>query len=316
MRNHVIDEITRLAESDERIVILTGDLGFGVLENYASKFPNRFINTGIAEQNMTSVAAGLALEGNLVFTYSIGNFPTMRCLEQIRNDICYHEANVKILSLGGGFAYASLGMSHHATEDIAIMRSLPNMRVYVPADVPEALACLKDAYNTEGPAFIRMARGREPNQHPDNTIIDVNKLVILEEIGTDVNILTTGTVLSEGIILQKMLNNKGINVGLFSVPRIKPIDVDGITELATKSKLLITMEDHNIIGGLGSTVAEILSEMPTRSILYRSGLRETYTSVVGDQDYLRDYYNLSAKKVYDIILKKYPHLINNRSKQS
>lgn len=304
MRNHVIDEITNLAETDDRIMLLTGDLGFGVLENFAAKFPRRYINTGIAEQNMTSVAAGLALEGNLVFTYSIGNFPTMRCLEQIRNDICYHEANVKILSLGGGFAYATLGMSHHATEDIAIMRSLPNMRVYVPADVPEALACLQDAYNYNGPAFIRMARGREPNQHSANEIININKIIQVQKIGKDINIFTTGTQLAEGIKLQKLFSDDNLSVGLFSVPRIKPIDDCSIREIAKNCKLLITMEDHNIIGGLGSAIAELLSEMPSHAILHRFGLADTYTSVVGDQDYLRDYYNLSAKKVYEIITKK------------
>ena len=135
----MIDEITKLAETDERIIIVNGDLGFGVLEKFRDKFPDRYFNVGIAEQNMTSVAAGLALEGNMVFTYSIGNFPTLRCIEQIRNDVCYHNANVKVLAVGGGFPYGDLGMTHHATEDIAMMRALPNMKVFVPADAVEAV---------------------------------------------------------------------------------------------------------------------------------------------------------------------------------
>ena len=229
----------------------------------------------------------------------------MRCLEQIRNDICYHDANVKILSLGGGFAYATLGMSHHATEDISIMRSLPNMRVYVPADVPEALVCLKDAYINDGPAFIRMARGREPNQHFENEIIDIDKIIKIQEIGKDINIFTTGTQLAEGKKLQSLFSEKNFSVGLFSIPRIKPIDIDSIKEIAKNCKIVITLEDHNIIGGLGSTVAEILSEMPLHAILHRVGLVETYTSIVGNQDYLRDYYNLSANKVFEIIINKY-----------
>lgn len=308
MRNHVVDEITKLAEQDERIMLLTGDLGFGVLEKFAEKYPDRFVNTGIAEQNMTSVAAGLALEGNLVFTYSIGNFPTMRCLEQIRNDICYHNANVKILSLGGGFAYASLGMSHHATEDIAIMRSLPNMRVYVPADVHEALACLKEAYSCDGPAFIRMARGKEPDLHTSGNNICVKDLIKIKNMGKDINILTTGTVWSEGIALQECLEQKGLSVGLYSVPGIKPAAETSIKDLASNCKLIVTMEDHNVIGGLGSMVAEILSEMPNHAVLYRSGLRETYTSVVGNQDYLRDYYCLNAKKNMEIITDRFGYL--------
>lgn len=165
MRNHVIDRITEMAEENDRIMLLCADLGYNVVNKYMEKFPDRFVNVGIAEQNMASVAAGLALEGNIVFTYSIGNFPTLRCIEQIRNDICYHNVDVKILAVGGGFAYGDLGMSHHATEDIAMMKALPNMRVYVPADDVEAVACLEEAISIKGPAYIRMARGKEPRQH-------------------------------------------------------------------------------------------------------------------------------------------------------
>ena len=311
MRNHIIDEITKLAEQDDRIIILTGDLGFGVLEKFAGKFPNRFVNIGIAEQNLASVAAGLALEGNLVFMYSIGNFPTMRCLEQIRNDICYHNTNVKILALGGGFAYGKLGMSHHATEDISMMRSLPNMRVFVPSDIPEALACLKDVCNHNGPDFIRIAKGKEPDLHSDTELIDVSKLVNIKKQGKDINILTCGTVLSEGIELQNLFSRKDYDTGLYSVPSIKPIDAESIKQLAKSSKLLITMEDHNIVGGLGSSVAEILSGLSEHAVLYRSGLNETYTYVVGDQDYIREFYNLSSDKVFKIIMEKYYHILNS-----
>lgn len=138
MRNHLIDKITKIAEKDKKIMLITADLGFSVVEKFRDKFPDRYINVGIAEQNMAAVAAGIALEGNTVFIYSIGNFPTLRCIEQIRNDICYHNANVKILAVGSGFAYGTLGMTHHATEDLAIMRTLPNMRVFTPCDFVNA----------------------------------------------------------------------------------------------------------------------------------------------------------------------------------
>ena len=310
MRNHVINEIARMAEIDDRIMLLTGDLGFGVLESYAQKYPERYINTGISEQNMTSVAAGLALEGNMVFTYSIGNFPTLRCIEQIRNMICYHHANVKILSLGGGFAYGSLGMTHHATEDIAMMRSLPNMRVFAPADAVEAVACLKEACRNDEPAFIRMARGKEPNQHSENAVIDIKKIVSMtKQCGTDINILTTGTILSEGMKLQESLINRGLHVGIYSVPSVKPIDEAGIKHLAGSCKLLVTMEDHNVIGGLGGSVAEVLSEViGKKASLLRIGLRDTYTEIVGSQEYLRDYYGLSAIKAIDKVLKVYSEI--------
>ena len=306
MRDHVIAEITRMAAIDERIVLVTGDLGYNVLNHYQNAFPSRFVNVGISEQNMAAVAAGLALEGNLVFMYSIGNFPTLRCIEQIRNDICYHHANVKILSLGGGFAYGSLGMTHHATEDIAVMRAIPNMRVYAPADAIEAVACLIEACKSDEPAFIRMARGSEPNQHAQGKVVDVTKFIPIKPPGSDVNILTTGTILSEGIKLQKQLRESGRSVGLFSVPCIKPLDDGMVRRLVIASRLIVTMEDHNHIGGLGSAVAEVMADVRgNHAILLRAGLKDTFTEVVGSQDYLRDYYELSAEKVRNKIESSY-----------
>lgn len=304
MRNHVIARICELAAIDDRIVFINGDLGYNVLNTLEEKYPDRCINVGIAEQNMTAVAAGMALEGNIVFTYSIGNFPTLRCIEQIRNDVCYHDANVKVLSVGGGFAYGDLGMTHHATEDIAMMRALPNMKVYVPADSIEAIACVNDAYANDGPAFVRMARGGEHDLH-SSPVQDVTKLIRMDsEDGRDINILTCGTVLSEGIKLKQMLSDAGYSVGIFSSPCIKPIDRDGICSVAQKSRLIITMEEHNIIGGLGGAVSEVIAGMDgARAKLYRIGLRDCYTSKVGNQDFLRDYYKISAERNLSEILK-------------
>lgn len=306
MRNHAIDQVTELAAKDNRVMIVTADLGYNVLNKFEDRFPDRFINVGIAEQNMTAVAAGLALSGNIVFTYSIGNFPTLRCIEQIRNDVCYHNANVKILSVGGGFAYGDLGMTHHATEDIAMMRALPNMRVYVPADSVEAVACIKEAYSTDGPAFVRMAKGGEMNLHDAGEQLDISKLSPFTEVpGRDINIITCGTILAEGIKLVHELEKDGYSVGVFSCPGVKPIDRTRIVELAYASKLIITMEEHNVIGGLGGAVAEILAEVPgQRSALMRLGLQDTYSSIVGDQAYLRDYYGMSAGKAY-VRIKEY-----------
>ena len=305
MRNHVIDRITELASTDPRIMLVVGDLGFSVVEKFRDKYPDRFVNVGIAEQNMSAVAAGLAIEGNMVFTYSIGNFPTLRCLEQIRNDICYHNANVKILAVGGGFAYGDLGMTHHATEDIAIMRALPNMRVYVPSDEVDAVDCLNDACSFDGPAYIRMARGKETVFHKES--VDVSRIDEIVSPGEDINILTCGTVLSEGIELQKILSCSGKSVGLFSIPRVKPIDRASIEKLAIQSDLLITIEEHNTIGGLGGSVAEVLSSIRCpHASLYRAGLNDTFTEVVGNQQYLRNYYKLSASKIADEV-KKIPN---------
>ena len=298
MRNHVIDEITKLAANDKRIMLVTADLGFNVVENFQESYPDRYINTGIAEQNMAAVSAGLALEGNMVFTYSIGNFPTLRCIEQIRNLICYHNANVKILAVGGGFAYGSLGMTHHATEDIAMMRSLPNMKVYVPADAVEAVACLRDLCKYDGPAYLRMARGREDNIHLSKEKIDINKCIALKSVSEDVNIFVAGTVAAEAVKLQKMIEEYGLGCGLYTVPRIKPIDYKSISEIASASKYILTLEEHNIIGGLGGSIAEVISDLPKHGVLMRYGLQDVYTSEVGNQDYLRDFYGLSAEKIF------------------
>ncbi len=307
MRNHVIDELIQTAANDKRMFLVTADLGFNVVEKFQTAYPDRYLNVGIAEQNMCSVAAGLALEGYMVFTYSIGNFPTLRGIEQIRNNICYHNANVKILSVGGGFAYGDLGMTHHATEDIAMMRALPNMRVYVPSDEVDAVSCFKEAIAFDGPVFIRMARGKEIVFHETNENIDPSMLQRYTDAGKDINIITCGTLLGEGLKLQKMLKENKMDAGVFSVLRIKPLPGAEIQALAQKSKLLITMEEHNVVGGFGSAVAEALSEIKgNHAVLYRAGLQDTYTSKIGNQEFLRDYYEMNAEKVYKHIMGMYP----------
>lgn len=308
MRNHVIQKITELAHTHSDIMLVCADLGYNVLNCFEEKYPERFINVGIAEQNMSSVAAGLALEGNMVFTYSIGNFPTLRCIEQIRNDICYHKANVKILSVGGGFAYGDLGMSHHATEDLAMMRALPNMHVYAPADELEAVACLEEAMKYQGPAFIRMAKGSEPKQHKETDKLDVTSLIPFamddRNENPDITIITTGTVLSEAAKVYAMFQKEGNRIAVYSAPCLKPFPSEKLAQLAQNTSLLVTMEDHNIIGGLGGAVAEIVSSLSNHAPLLRVGLPDTYTSEVGEQDYLRDFYGISATKVYDRIRKQ------------
>src|SRR5207245_8966920 len=165
MRNAFFRALYALAERDERVFLIVGDLGFGVVEPFAERFPGRFLNAGVAEQDMTGIAAGLALCGKIVFTYSIANFPTLRCFEQIRNDVCYHNANVKVVSVGGGLAYGALGVTHHATEDIAVMRTLPNMTIVAPADSIEAELATRALATQSGPAYLRLGRSGEPRVH-------------------------------------------------------------------------------------------------------------------------------------------------------
>lgn len=297
MRNTFINELEKLAVVDPSIYLLTGDLGFGVLNSFSENLPKQFINVGISEQNMAAVAAGLALEGNTVYTYSIGNFPSLRCLEQIRNDICYPNANVKIISVGAGLSYGQLGMSHHATEDMAIMRALPNMRVFSPADPQEAIAVLKEVSQVPGPAYIRLGKGREANNAPDKTITSI---AMPREIvsGTEVCLFTTGAIAAEAVKAAQILNEDDISAAVYTLPAIKPIDADVIKKLTKQFELLVSIEEHNVIGGLGSAIAEVTAGISgTHAPLLCLGMKDQYSSIVGSHEFLRDYYGLSAEKL-------------------
>ncbi len=301
MRNHLIAEVERMAEVDPSIVVLTADLGYGVLGTFASKFPDRFFNVGISEQNMTSMATGLALEGYTVFTYSIGNFPVMRCLEQIRNNVCYHEANVKIVAVGGGFAYGPAGMTHHATEDIAIMRALPNMRVFSPADASESVQVVRAARAMAGPCYIRLARGGEPDIHPDLIDVDIKKPFELRK-GNRVAVFATGPVLGEVLKAGDMLKKQGMEIGVVDCVTLKPFDSLAFAAIAQRYETIVSVEEHNVVGGLGSILADGIAgkggKMPR---LVKLGLQDVYTSVVGDVGYLRRCYGISCDGIAETV---------------
>ena len=296
MRNHLINKITELAEEDKNIILITGDLGFGVLESFQKKFPKRFINAGIAEQNMATVATGLALEGNKVFIYSIGNFPTLRCIEQIRNDICYHNANVKILAVGSGFAYGTLGMTHHATEDLAIMRALPNMNVFTPCDFVSAEAVAEDLCKIQGPCYVRLERGGEQQVFIKDEKFVIGKLKELRK-GSDIAIIAIGTVINEALKAADALKQQNKNISDYSVYSLIPLDEQEILSIAKKHKYILTIEEHQIVGGLGSTISEIIAENNVNVKIIRLGLNDEFTSVVGNQEYLREIYKIDYKNI-------------------
>ena len=296
MRNHLINKITEFAGQNENIMLITADLGFSVIEKFKERFPNRYINVGIAEQNMATVAAGLALEGNTVFIYSIGNFPTLRCIEQIRNDICYHNANVKILAVGSGFAYGTLGMTHHATEDLAIMRALPNMKVFTPCDSISAEAIAQDICRINGPCYVRLERGGEPGIFSKDEKFKIGKLKEIRK-GYDIAVITIGTVINEAIKAADILREQNKNISVYSVYSLKPIDKEQILEIAKEYKYIITVEDHQITGGLGSTIAESIAENNMVTKIIRLGLNDEFTSVVGNQEYLREIYKIDYKTI-------------------
>lgn len=297
MRDRFVATLMRLAEKDPNVHLVTGDLGFGVLTPYWERFPDQFTNAGIAEQNMTSFAAGMALEGKTVFTYSIGNFPTLRALEQIRNDCAYHEANVKIVCVGGGFVYGSLGMSHHATEDLAIMRALPNVTVLAPSDPQQAQLATEAIYAQRGTCYLRLGRGGEPVLDTPTDDFQIGRALPVAD-GHDVALLFTGAIGEEVVAARESLCDEGIRPAIVSFPTVKPIDVEAIAALADRFSTLVTVEEHSVVGGFGSAVAEVLAELPgPRARLVRIGLDDRYSSVVGTQKYLRDIYGMSARTI-------------------
>lgn len=301
MRGTFVATLVELAESDRNVHLITGDLGFGVLKPYWERFPDQFTNVGIAEQNMTSFAAGMALEGKTVFTYSIGNFPTLRALEQIRNDCAYHEANVKIVCVGGGFVYGSLGMSHHATEDLAVMRALPNVRVLAPADPVEARVATRAIYEQPGTAYLRLGRGGERVIHrraPQN----LTRALTIHE-GEGVALFSTGAILDEVLEAREILESHTLRPAVLTFPSVKPLDERTIRERAITFPLIVTVEEHNIVGGFGGAVSEVVASMRTpRARVLRVGLDDRYSGVVGSQKYLRDAYGMSAVKIADRVL--------------
>jgi transketolase len=297
MRTAFIQTLFELAQADERITLIVGDLGFGVVTPFMERLPKQFVNAGVAEQNMTGLAVGMALSGKIVFTYSIANFPTLRCLEQVRNDVCYHNANVKIVAVGGGMAYGSLGISHHATEDIAIMRALPNMVVVAPGDPVEARLATRAVAAWDGPCYLRLGRDGEPAVHSCDPEFRLGRAITVRD-GSDLTLIVTGSLLSEAVAAADMLAGRGIHARVLSMPTIKPLDTEAALRAARDTPAIITIEEHSIIGGLGGAVAEVLMESDLRRLAFkRIGLNDTFSSKVGDQDYLRATYGLDAESI-------------------
>lgn len=301
MRDTFVRTLVQLAKENKNIELVTGDLGFGVLKPFWEQCPDQFTNAGIAEQNMTAVAAGMAMNGKIVFTYSIGNFPTLRCLEQIRNDCAYHNANVKIVCVGGGFVYGSLGMSHHATEDIAILRAVPNVAVICPADLVEAEAATKAIVNYPGTVYLRLGRGGEKRIHESIPEFVIGKAIKVRD-GKRVAIFSTGAIFEEVTGANDILHQHGITPAIYTFPTVKPIDKEVIKDCAEKYEIIITCEEHNIIGGFGSAVAEVMCEIPHKAKLIKIGLNDCYSTKVGNQKFLREQYGLSSKDIAETII--------------
>jgi transketolase len=295
MRDSFIRALTGLRAQDPRILLLSGDLGFAVFNDYIASFPDAFVNAGIAEQNMTSMACGLALAGARVYTYSIGNFPTLRCLEQLRNDVCYHRADVTVVAVGGGFSYGQLGMSHFATEDLAVLRVLPEMAVVAPSDPWQAEALTRQLHRRGGPAYLRLDKSQAGL--PEGEVV-LGKVRTVRQ-GSDAVIFGIGGILGEALAAAEILAEEdGVSVMVVDVHTLKPFDVEGVCAAAAACPVVVTLEEHTIVGGLGGAVAEACLEARVAPRAFvRMGLHDLFPSVVGDQACLRAHYGLDRHAV-------------------
>jgi transketolase len=299
LRTTFIRTLTEIADDNPNIWLLCGDLGFSVLEDFASRHPARFLNVGVAEQNLAGIAAGLALSGKTVFIYSIGNFPTLRCLEQLRNDVCYHGADVKVVSVGAGFAYGSQGYTHHAIEDVAIMGTLPGIEVFSPCDPTEVRVATRTVASSRNPSYLRLSRAGEPVLHPSSPP-DIRTITFLRD-GADVVLLASGPIVSACLEAAEQLATESVQAAVVSVPCLKPLDEAAIKKVAGSGRPIITIEEHILRGGLYSIVASCLASHPARAPIFGLGIAEPSRKIStgGDRQALLAEAGLSASAIAD-----------------
>ncbi|MFH0863466.1 MAG: transketolase C-terminal domain-containing protein [Candidatus Gottesmanbacteria bacterium] len=304
MRTAFVNSLIKLADKDKRVVLLTGDLGYGVLEKFRDKFPDRFLNCGVAEANMVGVAAGMAVSGKIPYVYSIGTFLIMRAFEQIRNDICYQNLNVKLIGVGCGLTYSLYGATHQPIEDVGITRCLPNLVIISPGDPVEVDLATKFSLKHQGPLYLRIGSVGEPTIHKKQPNFRFGQGITLVS-GKDITIIASGNMLENAYQAAIDLNKKGISTKLISMPFIKPIDKDLILKAARETKAIFTIEEHFITGGLGTAVAEVLAESSQKVFLRRIALPDKYPSEIGSRQYLREIYGLTVEHIVKTIMNIY-----------
>lgn len=305
MRSTFVRTMARLAREDPKVMLIIGDTGFSVMEPFETEFGPRFVNVGIAEQSFVSFAAGLAATGMKPFAYNVVSFMTLRGAEQIMLDICYQENPVILVGVGGGFAYGTAGPTHHALQDIAMMRAFPNIDVYCPADPAEMESVMLTAYRKQRPAYIRIGRSVDAPIHQRPVAEPVDKAIPLTK-GMDVAILACGTILREAVQVQKILEERKCSVTLYSVPRVRPLDEETVLACAAGHRAVFTMEEHGITGGLGSAVAELLMERGLYPVVFhRYGVPDSFAMLTGSRDYQLDYFGLSPQKAAEDMWKRW-----------
>lgn len=303
MRTAFIEQLIVEATTNERIFLVVGDLGYSVVEKFAEMFPDRYINVGVAEQNMAGVASGLALSGYIVYIYSIGNFPTLRCMEQIRYDIAYHQLSVRIVAVGGGYSYGSLGPSHHATEEIGMLRTIPNMVICAPGDPVETKAITSWSAKYEGSVYIRIGKAGEPIVHTSGVIpIQIGMpIIVLKKNNCKFAIFSTGSMLKYVV---DYIESNQLSADVFSIPFVKPLDKDAYKVLLKQYKRIVTIEEHQASCGMGSAILELcndlteLNELVHVPSIRRIAIPDTFISTSGSQQYLRMLSGLVLKEDY------------------
>lgn len=303
MRNAFADELTKLGDQDPRVVMLSGDIGNRLFDKFKAKHPSRFFNCGVAEANMMGVAAGMAMNGLRPVAYTITPFVTTRCLEQIRTDVCYHEAPVTIVAVGAGLAYSGLGPTHHACEDISFLRSIPNMVVICPGDAFEVRAALRAAMQQDHPVYIRMGKKGEPVVHAgpiEN--FQIGKAITVSD-GRDVCLLSTGNMLPEAVEAARKLGENGISAQVVSFHTVKPLDEAFLENAFDRFRLVATIEEHSLIGGFGAAVSEWLTDSRTSNQNFvRFGTPDAFFKKSGEQEYAREMLGLSGHQIADKII--------------
>ena len=287
MRTSFIETLTELAERDGRIWLLTADLGYSVLEKFAGRVPGRYLNVGVAEQNLIGLAAGLAQCGKIPFVYSIANFPTLRCLEQIRNDVCYHKGNVKVVAVGGGLAYGAQSYTHHGLEDLGVMRMLPGMTVVAPGDPTETRLATRALIEHTGPCYLRLGKANEPVLYPEPPRFALGQAITARQ-GWDVTLISTGGMLQEALQAAQQMEADGVSVRVLSMHTLKPLDEEAVLSAARETSAIVTAEEHSVTGGLGTAVADVLAQAPVRMPAFRKyGIPDALHHTIGSQNYLR-----------------------------
>ena len=297
MRNAFAKEITTLAQKDERIVLLSADIGNRLFDDFKNKCPGRFYNCGVAEANMIGVAAGMAMSGLRPICYTITNFITYRCMEQIRVDLCYHHQPVVVVGTGAGLAFASLGGSHQSLEEMGMLRLLPGLAVIAPADSPEVRSALRAALKEKGPVYMRIGKKGEPDVHSSPPEFSIGKAIVIRE-GTEACILSAGVMLPVAIEAAELLAARGCSTKVVSFHTIKPLDETFLADIFSKFKTVATVEGHSVLGGLGGSVAEWLSEQRApRARLLRFGTRDEFLHETCEQESARRIFGLTAENI-------------------